>query len=336
MKPDGKVLGPIENVNFFEEGIEKVKEPTTGKMLNELESKSEVMADTVTNVCSMGKSKKGKVNPTKLSPASEKQKTEKKEKREKEVSKGKPKPEPKSGLGPEKKVTPAAQPSTRTSPRDPPPNLPTQNPRINPVTGIPYTTEAEKQAICELLERRGKRQDMPKEDSSSSEGMEAPMGIEPMISSEELEEEIETPAKKKRTSKDLVVKKRMGGGVSQKRKKSGKGATTASTKKGKKVPEKKVPSEVDSNRKHWGVGGKPSTTSQTGPGCYQTDEQGRIYDKCRRRVFVDDEAQTMGDTSDEEERAGDFSEEEDDDLGVQLLEAGVSMATSVKKVGRQV
>ena len=59
-KLDGKVLGTIENVNFLEE------------MLNELESKSEVMADTVTNVCSMGKSKKGKVNPTKLSLASEK------------------------------------------------------------------------------------------------------------------------------------------------------------------------------------------------------------------------------------------------------------------------
>ena len=72
MKLDGKVLGTIENVNFFEEGIEKVKEPTIGEMLNELESKSEVMVDTVTNVCSMGKLKKGKVNPTKPSPASDK------------------------------------------------------------------------------------------------------------------------------------------------------------------------------------------------------------------------------------------------------------------------
>ena len=72
IKPGGKVLGTIENVNFLEEGIEKVKEPTIGEMLNELESKSEVMVDTVTHVCSMGKSKKGKVNPTKQSPASEK------------------------------------------------------------------------------------------------------------------------------------------------------------------------------------------------------------------------------------------------------------------------
>ena len=72
MKLDGKILGTIENVNFFEEGIENVKEPTIGEMFNELESKSEVMADTVTNVCSMGKSKRGKVNPTKPPPASEK------------------------------------------------------------------------------------------------------------------------------------------------------------------------------------------------------------------------------------------------------------------------
>ena len=176
---------------------------------------------------------------------------------------------------------------------------------------------------------------MPEEDSSSSKRMEAAIGIEPMISSEKLEEEIETPAKKKRTSKDLVVKKRMGG-VSQRRKKSGKGATIASKKKGKDVPEKKVPSKVDSNRKHWGVGGKPSATSQTGAGCYRTDEQGRNYDKYGRCVFADDEAQTVGNTSDEEERAGEFLEEEDNDLGVQPLEAGVSMATSAKKVGRKV
>ena len=114
---------------------------------------------------------------------------------------------------------------------------------------------------------------MPEEDSSSSKGMEALMEIEPMISSEESEEEIKTLAKKKRTSKDLVVKKRMGGGVSQRRKKSGKGATIASKKKGKKVPEKKIPYKADSDRKHWGVGGgKPSTTSQAGAGCYRIDE----------------------------------------------------------------
>ena len=140
-------------------------------MLNELESKSEVMVDTVTNVCSMGKSKKGKMNPTKPSLDSEKQNAKKKEKSEKEVSKEKSKPAPKSGLDPKKKIASTAQPTTRPSPRDPPPKFPTQNPRINPATGVPYTTEAEKWAIHELLKRRGKRQDVPEEDSSSSKGM---------------------------------------------------------------------------------------------------------------------------------------------------------------------
>ena len=206
MKLDGRVLRTIENVNLLEEGIEKVKEPTIGEMLSELESKSEVMADTVTNVCSMGKSKKGKVNPTKPSLALEKQKAKKKEKSEMEVSKEKPKPAPKSGLGPKKKIASAAQPTTRSSPRDLPPKFPTQNPRINPATGVPYTTVAEKRAIRELLKGRGKRQDVPEEDSSSSEGMEALTGIKPLTSSEELEEEIKTLVKKRRTSKDLVAK----------------------------------------------------------------------------------------------------------------------------------
>ena len=64
------------------------------------------------------------------------------------------------------------------------------------------------------------------------------------------------------------------------------------------------------------MGGKPSATPQAGAGCYQTDQQGRTYDRYGRCVFADDEAQTMGNTSDEEERAGDFLEEEDEDLGV--------------------
>ena len=209
-------------------------------------------------------------------------------------------------------MTSTAQPTTRPSPGDPQPKFPTQNPRINPATGIPYTTKAEKQAIHELLERRGKRQNMPEEDSSSSEGMEVLMGIEPMISSEESEEEIGTPVKKKRTSKDLVAKKRMGEGSVREQRKSEKRATIASKKKGKKVPEKKVPSKADSDRKHWGVGGKPSATSQAGAGCYQIDKQGRTYDRYGRCVFADDEEQTVGNTSDEEERAGDFLEEEDD------------------------
>ena len=70
MEPDGKVLGTIENVNFLEESIEKVKERTIGELLGELELGQGLMVETVTNVCSMGKWKKGEMNPTEPSPAS--------------------------------------------------------------------------------------------------------------------------------------------------------------------------------------------------------------------------------------------------------------------------
>ena len=107
---------------------------------------------------------------------------------------------------------------------------PTQSPQINPETGLPRTTEAEKQAIKDLLE---KRTEGPKEgdslESSSEEG---------------------TPRKQRRTSRDLVAKKRVGGGA---KKKSRKGATVASMGKGKKILVKAVPSKSDSDRKHGGM-----------------------------------------------------------------------------------
>ena len=79
---------------------------------------------------------------------------------------------------------------------------PTQNPRINPETGLPQTTKAEKQAIKDLLEKRTKEtKEGDSSESSSEEG---------------------TPRKQGRTSWDLVAKKRVGGGA---KKKSRKGAT---------------------------------------------------------------------------------------------------------------
>ena len=42
------------------------------------------------------------------------------------------------------------------------------NPRINPETGVPQTTEVEKEAIQRLLESRGRGQTTPVADSSSS------------------------------------------------------------------------------------------------------------------------------------------------------------------------
>ena len=88
---------------------------------------------------------------------------------------------------------------------------------------LPWTTEAEKQAIKDLLEKRIKgTKEGDSLESSSEEG---------------------TPRKQRRTSRDLVAKKRVGGGA---KKKSRKGATVASMSKGKKILEKAVPSKSDS------------------------------------------------------------------------------------------
>ena len=155
MEPDGKVLGTIENVNFLEESAEKVKEPTIGELLGELELGQGVMVETVTNVCSMGKWKKGKTNPTEPSPAS---KAMAKEGSKKE----KPKPALRSRLGSSGKTTPAGEEKQKTTTLK-------QNPKINPETGVPYTTVAKRDAIQRLLEGRGKRKAMLEKESSSSE-----------------------------------------------------------------------------------------------------------------------------------------------------------------------
>ena len=65
----GVSWGLLKISTFSKKVLKKLQEPTIAEMLSKLESKSEVMADTVTNVCSMDKSKKGKVNPTKPSLA---------------------------------------------------------------------------------------------------------------------------------------------------------------------------------------------------------------------------------------------------------------------------
>ena len=159
---------------------------------------------------------------------------------------------------------------------------PTQNPRINPETGLPWTTEAEKQAIKDLLEKRTKKTkegDGP--ESSSEEG---------------------TPRKQRRTSWDLVAKKRVGGGA---KKKSRKGATVASMSKGKKIPKKAVPSKSDSGRKHGGmqlgVSGQTLVGISRGLKFYRTDEQGRMFDRYGKRIYSEREVQTVEESSEEEE-----------------------------------
>ena len=52
---------------------------------------------------------------------------------------------------------------------------PTQNPRINPKTGLPHTSEAKKQAMKEIMERRyGEKKKGDDSESSSEEEEETP------------------------------------------------------------------------------------------------------------------------------------------------------------------
>ena len=177
---DGKLTDKIEKVNFLDWSEQK------GLVGNEM-LEAEIKKSIDSNLCSMGRQKKGK-DPDKLSLAAE-------NRRVAEAKKRKPKPLPKSGLGSEtlaerkglvkatrssprnKPVTPLkatvtetpARQTVRKSPRfkktpttpmlltqvgskDDEPTLPmkkdpirrpTQNPRINPETGLPRTTEAE-------------------------------------------------------------------------------------------------------------------------------------------------------------------------------------------------
>ena len=195
MEPDGKVLGTIENVNFLEESAEKVKELTIGKLLGELDLGQGVMVETVTNVCSMGKWKRGKTNPTEPSPAS---KAMAKEGNKVE----KPKPAPRSRLGSSGKTTPVGEEKQKTTTLK-------QNPRINLETGVPYTTVAKRDAIQRLLEGRGKRKATQEKESSSSE--------EKLLRKWEKRREgiIEGAPKKRKTSKDLVANKKTGRGASK-------------------------------------------------------------------------------------------------------------------------
>ena len=159
---------------------------------------------------------------------------------------------------------------------------PTQNPRINPETGLPWTTEAEKQAKKDLLEKGTKgTKEGDSSESSSEEG---------------------TPRKQRRTSRDLVAKKRVGGGA---KKKSRKRATVASMSKGKKILKKAVPSKSNSGRKHGGmllgVSGQTLVGISHGLKFYRTDEQGRMFDRYGKRIYSEREVQMVEESSEEEE-----------------------------------
>ena len=210
MESDGKILGIIKDVNFLEKQSEKIEgntisKPTISEILGGLEIDQELKKENITDVCSMGKQKRGRLNPTKPSPAF---KVAKKKKAVLE----KPKPAPKSRLGSLDKTTPEAGETKRV--------LLKANPRINPETGVPGTTEAEREAIWRLLESRGRGQTTPAADSSSSS--------EEKASKKKGKGEGEEPSKeetKRRTAKDLVAKKKTRDGASKTKKRSKKGAT---------------------------------------------------------------------------------------------------------------
>ena len=94
----------------------------------------------------------------------------------------------------------------------------------------------------------------------------------------------------------------MGGGA---KKKSRKGTTVASLSKGKKIPEKAVPSRSDLGQKHGGmllgVLGQTLAGFSCGLECYRTDEQGRMFDKYGERIYQEGEVQTVEESSEEEE-----------------------------------
>ena len=162
-----------------------------------------------------------------------------------------------------------------------------QNPRINPQTGRPYTSEAEKRAIRFLMEQREEakqakeRRDESSEDKTPKKRGKTSKDLIPKRKRTSAKRSVEASSEsssdeeqpKKKPAK--VAKKRVAGGATRKRR-SRKGATPASQKKGKKVPSK-ILSKADSGRKHGGL--LPGTAFARGAGFYTTDDQGRVFNQ---------------------------------------------------------
>ena len=105
-------------------------------------------------------------------------------------------------------------------------------------------SEAEKWATKEILEGRGWGLTQPEDNKSSSNEAKEPLAKVPRC-----------------TAKDLVAKKKTTGSASKRRKRSGKEGVPS--KKGRKMPPKKVPSKSESGRKH---GGKDTQATQLSMG----------------------------------------------------------------------
>ena len=133
-----------------------------------------------------------------------------------------------------------------------------------------------------------------------------------------------------------MAKKRVGG---EAKKKSRKGATVASSSKGKKIPEKAVPSRSDSGQKHGGmllgVSGQTLAGFSHGLEFYRTDEQGRMFDKYGERIYQEGEVQMVKESSEEEEAELGVKKIPEDDSDDEDILASKQQRTVKQREGEQ-
>ena len=108
--------------------------------------------------------------------------------------------------------------------------------------------------------------------------------------------------------------------------------------KGKKIPEKAVPSRSDSGRKHGGmllgVSGQTLVGFSRGLEFYRTDKQGRMFDKYGERIYQEGEVQTEESSEEEETELGVERLPEDDSDDEDIL-AGKQQRTVKQREGEQ-
>ena len=217
-------MGSIPDVNLVE-GMEIPEEKSIGEMLRELESEIvEQINETIPDNGNFSMTRENQGKPSKVPSPVTKAEAKKKGKAKEQL-----KPPPKSRLGPTVGAASKPAPTQATTGPSPKKGVPLQspegaplltNPRINPLTGMPYTTEAEKRAIREIMETRKR----------------------PLEKEDEEEEEVTTKNKSPqgRPQKILWLRRRLWGKPPRK---SWKGLAKSS--RGKKVP-----SKADSGQKH--------------------------------------------------------------------------------------
>ena len=136
------------------------------------------------------------------------------------------------------------------------------------------------------------------------------------LESSEEEERVEEPTLR-RNCKDLDAKKKMSGkAIGRKGRKGAKGGVSSAAGSGKKILQKKVPSREDSGQKYAGRAGSVGASTkgfQHGLGYYTTDAQGWVFDQYGRRVFQNDEEQTVEESFDDNGDGEEQQQEGDSD-----------------------